>query len=224
MTGAFISAEKFADDVTWAEAIDQETGRPIEAANARYGTTGGAFLSPGPGGAHNWSPMSYNPDTGLVYIPVSNSQFLYSLDAEFNYEPGVFNTGVPFGRGGGDGPAQPELTGPNRVLVARDPVTQAEAWRIEGAYSGTLSTGGGLLFAEDGGTLRALDAATGEQLWESPPIGQVASPVTYEIDGKQYISVLAGSLPGGGGGRGGRGRGGNPPPPTPPRVHTFLLP
>ena len=230
LTGAFISAEKFADDVTWASAIDHETGRPIENPLARYGSTGPVFLSPGPGGAHNWNPMSWNPEAGLVYIPASNSQFLYSLDAEFNYEPGVFNTGVPFGFGrGGGGPEPPELSGSGPMLVARNPATNTEVWRAEGGHSGTLSTGGGLVFAESGGTLRALDAATGELLWESPPIGQAATPVTYEIDGKQYISVLAGALPGGGfggGGRGGRGGGTPPPPtpPTPPRVHTFVLP
>jgi PQQ-dependent dehydrogenase (methanol/ethanol family) len=230
LTGAFISAEKFADDVTWASAIDPETGRPIESPLARYGTTGPVYLSPGPGGAHNWSPMSWNPEAGLVYIPTSNSQFLYSLTSEFEYQPGVFNTGVPFGRGA-DAPEPPPTSGNGPMLVARDPVTNREAWRREGGHSGTLSTGGGLVFSENGGVLRALDARTGEVRWESAPIGQVASPVTFELDGRQYIATLAGTLGGGGGGRGGRGgagRGGAPdgppPPPTPPRVHLFALP
>jgi PQQ-dependent dehydrogenase (methanol/ethanol family) len=225
LTGAFISAEKFADDVTWASAIDQETGRPIENPLARYGRTGPAYLSPGPGGAHNWSPMSWNPEAGLVYTPTSNSQMLYSLATEFEYRPGVFNTGVPFGRGGQDAPEPPPTSGNGPMLVARDPVTNTEAWRREGGHSGTLSTAGGLVFSESGGILRALDAGTGAVLWESPPIGQVASPVTFELDGKQYIATLAGTL-GGGGGRGGRGGGGGgtPRPPTPPRVFTFALP
>ena len=75
LTGEFISGEAYADDVTWASGIDQATGRPIETPEARYGMNRqGAYLSPGPTGAHNWRPMSWNPTTGLVYLPVQNTQ------------------------------------------------------------------------------------------------------------------------------------------------------
>ena len=115
VSGAFISAQQYSDDVTWARGIDQETGRPIESPNARYGTTGGAWLSPGQGGAHTWRPMSYNPDTGLVYFPARSSSMFYSMDAEFEYEKGTFNTGV--GRGGEDRPPQPKLNGGAMVVA-----------------------------------------------------------------------------------------------------------
>jgi hypothetical protein len=78
ITGEFISAEGFADEITWATGVDQETGRPIETPQARYGMTGrGVYLSPGPTGAHNWWPMSWNPSTGLVYLPMQNTNFYY---------------------------------------------------------------------------------------------------------------------------------------------------
>jgi PQQ-dependent dehydrogenase (methanol/ethanol family) len=206
VTGAFISAEKFADDVTWATAVDQETGRPIEAPNARFGTTGGAWLSPGPGGAHNWRAMSYNPRTGLVYLPVQNSSFFYSLDAEFEYEQGVFNTGVPFGRGGGDRPERPELRGPGGLVVARDPVTNTEMWRVErnGGNGGTLSTAGDLVFWFGNERIHASNAQTGQILW-SGYLGSngMANPVSYSIDGRQYIAVEVNAGGGGGGGGGG---------------------
>ena len=75
ITGEFISAQPYAN-VSWAQGIDQKTGRPITNPEAWYGPEG-TTLSPGPGGAHNWAPMSYNPATGLVYLPASNSSYLY---------------------------------------------------------------------------------------------------------------------------------------------------
>ncbi len=69
VTGQFISGQPFAQ-VTWARGLNEETGRPIVNAAAHYGTQT-ISLSPGPGGAHNWAPMSFNPATGLVYIPTS---------------------------------------------------------------------------------------------------------------------------------------------------------
>src|SRR5262245_11958571 len=106
VTGAFISAQPFAQ-VTWAKGIDQETGRPIINPEAHYDFNNETVtLSPGPGGAHNWSPMSYNPSTGFVYIPTTTtSSFTYTEDKNFNYTPGRTNMGIKFnfGRGGGAG-------------------------------------------------------------------------------------------------------------------------
>src|SRR5262249_54165108 len=105
ITGAFISAQPFAQ-VTWAKGIDQETGRPIINPEAHYDHNDETVaIAPGPGGAHNWSPMSYNPATGLIYIPASTSgSFNYTEDKNFSFTPGRTNMGISFGgRGGGPG-------------------------------------------------------------------------------------------------------------------------
>ena len=87
VTGAFISAQPFARS-TWASGIDQETGRPNVHPEAFYGTEP-VTLSPSAGGAHNWSPMSYNPDAGLVYIPTTtSSSFTFAAVEEFDPVPG----------------------------------------------------------------------------------------------------------------------------------------
>jgi len=197
LTGEFISGEAYADDVTWASGIDQETGRPIETPEARYGTNRqGVYLSPGPTGAHNWRPMAWNPATGLVYMPAQNTQSFYEMVTDFRYTLGQWNTGTTI-RGGGtrDRPERPPLTGPRTLLVARAPVTNTEVWRVPspGGTGGTLSTGGNLVFRGSGNRLIAHDARTGEELWETEVGGGTATPMTYELDGVQYVSILGGS-------------------------------
>src|SRR5438552_1659161 len=110
ISGAFISAQPFAL-VTWAKGIDQETGRPIINPEAHYDHNNETVvISPGPGGAHNWSPMSFNPATALLYIPTSTtSNFTYTELKDFTYQPGRQNMGIVFGpRGGAGGAAGPE--------------------------------------------------------------------------------------------------------------------
>jgi len=201
LTGEFISGEAYADDVTWASGIDQATGRPIETPEARYGMNRqGAYLSPGPTGAHNWRPMSWNPTTGLVYLPVQNTQSYYEMVTDFRYTLGQWNTGTTI-RGGGSRarPERPELTGPRTLLSARDPATNREVWRAaseEGfgaGNGGTMSTGGNLVFRGSGSLLIAHDATTGEVLWQTEVGGGTATPMTYELDGVQYLSIAAGS-------------------------------
>ncbi|MBV9503887.1 MAG: PQQ-dependent dehydrogenase, methanol/ethanol family, partial [Acidobacteriia bacterium] len=121
VTGQFISAEPFAQ-VNWAKGVDPKTGRPIVNPEAVYGKDS-IRLSPGPGGAHNWSPMSYNPNTGLVYIPAStNSGFNYAVDQNFNYKPGAFNMGIVFGGFGGQpAPSQPGKTLPAPPAIGPTP-------------------------------------------------------------------------------------------------------
>jgi len=91
--------------------------------------------------------MSWNPATGLVYRPAQNSSSYYSKADEFDYRQGVWNTGLGRTRRE-DRPERPELTGPRTVLLALDPITNIEAWRVvsEGAHGGTMSTGGNLVF------------------------------------------------------------------------------
>jgi len=214
VTGEFISGQAFADDVTWATHID-ESGRPAETPQARYGVSGtdtGAYLSPGPTGAHNWPPMSWNRETGFVYLPAKNNNFYYAMTETLEYQKGQWNTGTIFR--GGDRPARPEVQGPTTMLVAWDPVERREVWRVptQGENGGTLSTGGGLVFFGTGDLLVAYDAWTGVELWSAVVGRGTASPVSYAIDGVQYVAIL-----------GGRAVTGGRPEVDAPTVWTFTL-
>jgi PQQ-dependent dehydrogenase (methanol/ethanol family) len=238
VTGQFISAEPFAQ-VTWAKGIDAKTGRPIVNPEAYYKGSETVRVSPGPGGAHNWSPMSYNPTTGLVYIPTStNSSFGYARDDNFNYKPGQQNMGIIFGfgrggAGGGGGQASapklpppaaknPPAVGPEPkegerggALIAWDPVNQKERWRMPGGGGiggGTVTTSGNLVIQViPDGRMVIYSADKGDKLYEVQTglRGGMGPPITYQVDGKQYVSFMGGTGPvprfnfGGGGGGGG---------------------
>jgi quinohemoprotein ethanol dehydrogenase len=189
-TGELISAEPYVE-VTWAKGVDKKNGRPIENPESRY-KTGFSIQKPGPLGGHNWMPMSFNPNTGLVYIPAQDNAGIYTPDAKFKYRPGAWNTGVDFSS---LKDAPPSI--PPGHLLAWDPVAQKERWRVQYKMmwnGGTLTTAGNLVFqGTSDGRFVAYSADKGEKLWESPVgIGIIGSPVTYEIDGAQYISVMAG--------------------------------
>ena len=203
VTGELLSAEPFAG-ITWASGIDMQTGRPIETAQARYGREI-TVISPGPGGAHSWHPMSFHPDEGLVYIPAQQSSLVYAIDNDFNPIRGVTNLGVPMVMppeyverpadqyDPGTGEALPGAYG----LIAWDPVAQERRWLVDlGAVpgGGTLATAGDLVFQGRGdGQLVAYAADSGETVWELDlGNGIMAPPVTYAIDGQQYLSVLVG--------------------------------
>lgn len=216
LTGEFISGEKYAKRVTWAFGLDSK-GRPIEAKGNRASLDQAAIVSPGPGGAHNWQPMSYSPLTGLVYIPGQESSYTYRLDPNFKYTAGGRNLGMagglgprlPNGQTAGPLPEpastvparepegaenQPKATGD--FLVAWDPKTQKELWRITGAGGtngggGTLATAGNLVFH---GPV-AYNAETGEKLWGMDLGGSNVTPITYMLDGKQYVSLFARGYP-----------------------------
>ena len=193
VTGQFISARPFADGVTWATDINQKTGRPVEAPESRYGTTGrGVWISPGAIGAHNWRPMSFNPSTGLVYLPVQNNQGYYEHQ-KVSYRRGNWNTGTTWT--GAEKTARPPMSGPANLLKAWDPVRNEEAWRFSapGPDGGVLSTAGNLVFWGTNDRLVALDARTGVEQWSSVVGGGPATPVTYELDGRQYLTILSGT-------------------------------
>ncbi|MGV3592512.1 MAG: PQQ-dependent dehydrogenase, methanol/ethanol family [Gammaproteobacteria bacterium] len=204
LTGELISADPYAE-VTWASGIDLESGRPIETPQARY-TTDISFLMPGPSGAHNWHPMSFNPATGLVYLPtLQGTSFPYAIDPQFRYRAGNWNLGVVNGTMAGI-PPKPENeygegTGPETrspgALVAWDPLARQPRWVVDYPFQvngGTLTTAGNLVFQGGAdGFLRAFAADSGQQLWEVDlGVGIMAPPVTYELDGTQYLSVLVG--------------------------------
>jgi PQQ-dependent dehydrogenase (methanol/ethanol family) len=198
-TGEFISAEPFAT-VTWASAIDAETGRPIENPEARYSGPAPSVVAPGPGGAHSWQPMAYNPQTGLVYIPVQDAAFPYFADNAFERTGLGFNTGVDFDLA--SMPQVPEvkaeiMSSVKGFLLAWDPVNQDEAWRAEypgPSNGGVLTTAGNLVIqGTASGDVVAYRADDGERLWSAPAhTGVLAGPVSYEAGGEQYIAVAAG--------------------------------
>lgn len=200
VNGKLISAENYAP-VNWATGIDMRTGRPVENPEARIGKTGKPYLvAPGPGGAHNWQPMAYDPQTGLVYIPVMETAFPYVPAAQWKSAVQGFNTGMDFAAGAmpADSKVRAGVAAATKgALVAWDPVAQRERWRVRfnGPWNGgLLATGGGLVF--QGNSLQefaAYDAARGTKLWSSnAQTGVIAAPITYSINGEQYVAVLAG--------------------------------
>ncbi len=199
-TGKLLSAKPFTH-VTWATGIDLKTGRPVESASAEYeGRAGPALVSPGPGGAHTWQPMSYDPETGLVYFPVLDAGFAYKTGDHFTHNAIAWNNGIDGVAAGM--PQDPKikkaiLGSIKGHLVAWDPVAQKEVWRADrpGPWNGgALSTAGNLVFEGTGyGQFEAFRAATGDKLWAAPTeSGVTAGPVAYTVNGEEYIAVLVG--------------------------------
>lgn len=201
-TGEFISAKGFVPQ-NWATGVDPETGRPIEVAEARWPGKSPFFQLPGPLGAHNWHPMSYSPDTGLVYIPAQEAPWVYGKTETNQGDSStgsLWNTGTDFTLG-----MLPSDKATFKAvkamlkgrLIAWDPVKQEPAWTFEhgGPWNGgILSTSGGLVFQGTADAhFAAYDAATGERKWRFfTQTGIVAAPITYEIDGEQYVAVASG--------------------------------
>jgi quinohemoprotein ethanol dehydrogenase len=225
ITGEFISATPFAP-VNWASGHDPKTGRPIIPAEAYYTTTSAVTISPSGAGATAWAAKAYSPQTGLVYMPVNGfssrtyiaTEFeLANRATQFNGTPrgGVLPPGAPT-------PSNPQLIGPPQslrggFLVAFDPVTKTERWRNPGgggSGGGALATAANLVFQViNDGRLVVYTAADGKKLFEAST-GQsgMGPPITYELDGQQYISFLGGT------GQAARGAVAKPP-----RVYTFVL-
>lgn len=188
-TGKVISAEKYVF-ANWAQKWDTATLRAVEDPDKR----------PGPGhpvkdvcpnliGGKNWQPMSYNPETGLVYIPANNVCMDWAV-SDVSYKRGVFYLGAEF----------PTKEGPGGFLgelIAWDPVNNKKVWSLQEDLpfnGGTLSTAGGLVFSGNlHGDFRAIDAKSGKILWKrNLGSGIGAGPVTYSVDGKQYVAVVVG--------------------------------
>tara|TARA_B110000503_G_scaffold21110_1_gene32017 strand:+ start:18412 stop:20625 length:2214 start_codon:yes stop_codon:yes gene_type:complete len=197
-TGELLSADNYIN-ITWATHVDMETGRPVEVPEARY-QDAPFTLFPSYLGGHNWHPMSFSPKTGLVYIPVLDIPAVYAQPENFKYNPGVGNTGTNGVLGSlPDDQAERDAIGAlvKGRLLAWDPVKQREAWRVEyqGPWNGgTLATAGNLVFQGTAdGKLVAYRANNGDKLWDfATQTGVVAPPISYEIDGEQYISVNVG--------------------------------
>jgi glucose dehydrogenase len=199
-TGEFLSAKPFTR-VTWATGINPQTGRPIESPEAHYEASNKpSIVSPGPGGAHTWQPASYSPDTGLVYFPVIEAGFAYKSAEHFSHNALAWNTGIDDVAAGM--PQEPNikkaiLGSIKGHLTAWDPVKQMEVWRADrtGPWNGgALSTAGNLVFEGTGyGQFEAFRANSGEKIWSaSTQSGITAGPISYTVNGEQYIAVLVG--------------------------------
>jgi alcohol dehydrogenase (cytochrome c) len=188
-TGKLISAKPFVP-VNWAKGYDVESGRPIEDPAKRprmdYKATD---ICPSWMGGKNWQPMSFNPDTGLIYVTTNNMcQDMQGMEA--NYRRGAFYLGNDFSVNPGHGDHLGQL-------LALDPATQKPAWTIDLPLpwnGGTMTTAGNLVFFGDiMGQFHALDAKTGKSLWQmNVGSGVGAGPMTFAVDGKQYVAVLVG--------------------------------
>lgn len=197
-TGAFISGSNFVPQ-NWTTGLD-ETGRPIELAQARYSEV--PFLqTPGPLGGHNWQPMAFNPELGLAYIPAQEIPQAYALDPRHFDKPAKWNTGADFAAGVPVEPPPGTLealrSGLKGRLIAWDPVAQEPRWSVEhdNAWNGgVLATSGGLVFqGKLSGKFAAYDAATGKALWSANlKSGGASGPGTYMIDGEQYVTITTG--------------------------------
>lgn len=186
--GKLLNTPGMTTPVVWATGIDAATGRPRELPNIRY-ETGLTKMWPGTVGGHNWQPMTYNPGTGLVYIPVQQigARFARSGGSEnaFNVMGLMLE---PIVERDGDG---------HGFLVAWDPVAQKTAWEVRHANlwnGGTLATAGGLVFQGTAeGAFKAWDAKDGKPLWSfDAQLGIVGAPISYAVGGRQYVSILVG--------------------------------
>lgn len=198
-TGELLSANNYVP-VTWATHVDLESGRPVLAEGVYYEDEA-ITQFPAPYGGHNWQPMSYSLDTGLVYIPVHDTAFVYQQDATYEYKPGLWNTGVDMALGAALPTEEPERSEVMDLaqgrLIAWNPATQSEAWRVDHAAiwnGGVLSTAGGLVLQGNAeGKFVAYRDDNGERLWQHDvQTGIIAPPITYSTDGQQYIAVVAG--------------------------------
>ncbi len=190
--GKLISAKNFVP-TNWATGIDLKTGMPIETANNEKRPRLKKWakdICPNLVGGKNWMPMSFNPKTGLVYIPTNNlCMDLEGVQEE--YKRGQFFLGVNFDL---DKPGPGGYLG---GLKAWDPVAQKEVWFNKDDLpfnGGTMTTTTGLVFAGDiKGTFRAMDAKSGKELWKfNAGSGISAAPISYTLDGKQYVAVVSG--------------------------------
>ena len=192
--GKFIRGFPFVDKITWAKGLDKN-GRPIYDDSNRPGSPSAkekgtsVFSAPAFLGAKNWMPMAYSQDTGLFYVP-SNEWGMDIWNEDIAYKKGAAYLGAGFTIK----PLNEDYIG---VLRAIDPKSGKEVWRQTNyapLWGGVLTTKGNLVFTGNPeGYLQAFNAKTGEKVWEfQTGSGVIGSPVTWEMDGEQYVSVLSG--------------------------------
>jgi PQQ-dependent dehydrogenase (methanol/ethanol family) len=203
-SGQLISAKNYVP-VSWASRIDPATGRPVLTDDARYYEgSQPRLLRPSPAGGHNWQPMAFDPKVRRIFIPAMDMPSVYAVDQHFEEKPGLWNTGTDRAYDAmPEDPAQLEqalaqsAALSSAALIAWDPVDQREVWRYVhtgGPGGGVLATAGGLVFEGDGsGEFAAFDTSTGRKLWHFNGQSAIqAAPISYAVDGNQYVTVMAG--------------------------------
>jgi quinohemoprotein ethanol dehydrogenase len=204
--GKLLSADAFTE-VNWATGVDMKTGRPTVAEGARYNTQAWD-LAPGVQGGHSWHPNAFSPETGLLYVPAWEAYFTMAGPPPGSVQkPGAFSLGVTMGAKVDPSKLQPYArSGVRGRLEAWDPVTRKIVWQTEpsangATTSGVLATAGNLVFMGDGSgkTLTAYDAKNGTKLWSFDAKTAIfAAPISYSIDGVQYIAASVGGAGQGG--------------------------
>jgi quinohemoprotein ethanol dehydrogenase len=197
--GKLLSGTPFVP-LNWMKGFDPN-GRPIMNPEADYSTTEKPWIGrPSGTGGHDWQPMAFNPQTGLVYIPVQINSTIFANDPSFKPLPIGVNLGIVTDS------AKLTLTSeimaaareaPTSSLAAWDPKAQKTVWQIPTPAmmnGGVLTTAGGLVFQGDiDGFLSAYDAQNGSKLWSFNTGNAItAAPITYSVNGRQYVSVVVG--------------------------------
>jgi len=187
MKGKFLRATPFVEKLNWAKGVDP-SGRPI--LSGRIPSPRGKYICPGIEGATNWYSPSYNPETGLFYVlALEGCDIFFAKPEKFTPGETFYNTGTNHSSG--------EKS--QKILLALSPADGKAVWRYPQvgrarSWGGTLTTAGGLLFfGDDSESFEAVDASTGRALWHFNT-GQVirASPMSYGVDGVQYVAIAAG--------------------------------
>lgn len=201
-TGELLSADAYVY-VNWASGVDLYTGRPIENESSRYEIVN-AMVAPNYEGGHNWHPMAYNPVTKLVYIPALDNASVYGADPNWESHESGFAVGNGWNAATGYDPDLPTVLDslvqgplPRGKLIAWDPVGKRQVWQVDHPTpwnAGVLTTVAGLVFqGTTNGRFVAYDGEDGTKLWEIYlGIGVIASPVTYLVDGIQFVTIVAG--------------------------------
>ncbi len=198
-TGELLSAEKYTR-VNWASHVDLKTGRPVLTEQGGWYKDKPKLVIPYIVGGHNWQPMSFNPTTGLVYIPEHAKPQVYKAFDKYTWKPDEDNTALDYSAMSNfslviDQVKQSQDTMSTESLLAWNPVTQKAVWKVtDGAPDGgALSTPELVFQGTRTGYLKVYNARTGKKLKEIfTGTGIMAAPCTYSIDGVQYIAVMAG--------------------------------
>jgi quinohemoprotein ethanol dehydrogenase len=200
-TGKLLSATAFVEGMTWARGVDAVSGRPLINPESSY-AVGSFAANPGPNGAHSWRPSSYNPLTGLVYIPTAETGVRFTGAQSYKFQEGVDDLGVTASVDAVTATSgnTPLARRPSEYLQAWNPLARRREWQVPTiGGGGVLSTAGNLVFQGQhrkvtAGELVAYRADTGKQLWSfSTPNAVLTGPVTYSVAGEQYVVVMTGA-------------------------------